>query len=222
MGALRQYRTQVDRKKKQRRRGRQADPDNVRFVLRCKFGDRSCSRFAALIAAKKWTLAAGGRRVRLPGYTTVLRFCRGDAVDERTFGLLCDELGVPFSVLEKGSTISESDLKDTRYKSGWSFCHPASYSGPVWIEVVPKFENRAAPHHYTVRWGPWEYTGVLNLRGLESAALIHMKGNDGLSIPIFFDIRPPCCVSFGQGQHPTGLVHDINHGWSRVEEGVFG
>jgi hypothetical protein len=50
---------------------------------------------------------------------------------------------------------------------------------------------------------------------------MHMKGSDGLSIPIFFDISPPCCVVFGQGTAPSGLALDINHGWSHIEEGAL-
>jgi hypothetical protein len=172
MGTDRERRS--DRNKNQRRRGRHADPEKVRVVLRYRLGDVSYTRFAALIAAKKWTLIPGGAKVKLPSYTTVLRFCRGDPVDERTLTLLCGELGVPWSLLDKGGVISESDLKETGYKSGWSFCHPAAYSGPVWIRVVSKFENRAVPHHYTVRWGPWKYSGVLEFGGFESANLIHM------------------------------------------------
>jgi hypothetical protein len=103
------------------------------------------------------------------------------------------------------------------YKRRWSFCHPATYSGSVWIQVVAGPATRGAPHDYTVRWGPWEYKGTLNLEGRQSAFLVHMKGSDGLSVPIFFDISPDCYVVFGQGDPPGGPLHEINWGWNRVE-----
>ena len=82
--------------------------------------------------------------------------------------------------------------------------------------MTPKFENRGAPHQYSLRWGPWQLNNVLNLAGLESVSLRHTKGADGLSIPLFFDISPFCFVGFGQGDPPDGVVHDINHGWIYV------
>ena len=103
------------------------------------------------------------------------------------------------------------------YKLRWSFCHPATYSGRVWIQVFAEPASRGAPHDYTVRWGPWEYKGTLNLERRESAFLVHMKGNDGLSVPIFFDISPACYVVFGQGDPPSGPLHEINWGWNRIE-----
>lgn len=221
MAAVRQRRPQSDRNIKSRRRGRCADPEKIRFVLHYKFGDARYTRFAALVAAKKWTIIRGDKRARLPSYSTVLRFCRGDAVDDWTLGVLCDDLGVPFWLLQKGGPLSESTLKETAVKSHWSCCHPASYVGPVWIQVTPGFENRSAPHVYAVRRGPWEYSSEPNAGGFESISLSHTKGDDGLSIPLFFDLSPPYCVAFGTGAPPTGLVHHINHGWTRVE-GSFG
>jgi hypothetical protein len=136
------------------KRGRQTDPKNVRLALRWKYGDESFTRFADLIDAKRWTTGAGGERVELPERGAVLRFCRGDKTDESTWGPLCDELGLPFSLLEDGHKLSESELDNAEFKRHWSFCHPAAYSGPVWLRVVAKFENRALPHQYIIRWGP--------------------------------------------------------------------
>jgi hypothetical protein len=88
----------------------------------------------------------------------------------------------------------------------------------VWIQVIAEPASRGAPHDYTVRWGPWEYKGTLNLGGRESAFLVHMKGNDGLSVPIFFDISSACYVVFGQGDPPGGPLREINWGWNRIED----
>ncbi|MFO0967297.1 MAG: hypothetical protein U0793_17195 [Gemmataceae bacterium] len=200
------------------KRGRQTDPKNVRLALRWKYGDESFARFADLIGAKKLTTRAGGERVKLPARGAVLRFCRGDKTDESTWGTLCDELGVPFSLLENGHKLSESDLDNAEFKRHWSFCrHPAAYSGQVWLQVVAKYQNRGVAHQYVIRWGPWRYTDVLNFGHLESVSLSHMKGSDGLAVPIIFDVSAPCYVTCGQGESPGELVHDINHGWTRVD-----
>lgn len=106
------------------------------------------------------------------------------------------------------------------YKPRWSFSHPAVYSGRVYIEVVAEPASRRTPHYYTVRWGPWQYKGILNFEERESAFLVHMKGNDSLSVPLFFDISPASYVVFGQGDPPVGSIHgihEINFGWKRVE-----
>jgi hypothetical protein len=102
------------------------------------------------------------------------------------------------------------------YKRCWSFCHPATYSGRVWIQVVAEPATRGVSHDYTVRWGPWEYKGTLNLEDHESVFLVHTKGSDGLSVPIFFDISPASYVVFGQGDPPAGPIHEINWGWNRI------
>lgn len=117
--------------------------------------------------------------------------------------------------LDFGITMLRQKL-GIEHKVRWSFCHPASWSGQVWIQLIAEPGNRGAPHDYTVRWGPWEYKGSLNLEGRESAFLIHTKGNDGLSVPIFFDVLPPSYVRFGQEDPPGTPVHDINWGWKRV------
>jgi hypothetical protein len=200
-----------------RKRGRRADPSNVRLALKRRYGNASFDRFADLVETKRWTTAAGGARTRLPRRSAVLRFCRGDNTDMTTWGPLCDEIGLPFQLLEKGHRLVAADFDDATFKRDWRFCHPASYTGKVWIRVVPRFENRALRHEYVIRWGPWTYRNILKFGYMESASLSHMKGDDGLSIPIIFDIEPPCFVAIGQGEPPGELVHDINHGWTRAD-----
>ncbi|MBI1745855.1 MAG: toll/interleukin-1 receptor domain-containing protein [Acidobacteria bacterium] len=102
------------------------------------------------------------------------------------------------------------------YQSAWSHCHPAAYSGKVWIQIVPRPENRALEHEYSVRWGPWHYRGILQSTGNESLCLWHMKRDDGQSDPIFFSITPACYVVFGQSNPPLA-ARDINHGWEKVQ-----
>ncbi len=197
-----------------RKRGRQADPSNVRLVIKQRYGHDSFTRFADLIENKKWTTGPGGTKVHLPERSAVLRFCRGNKTDMSTWGPLCDEIGLPFHVIEKGHKLSAADFDDATFKRHWCYCHPASYTGEVWIKITPRFENHPLSHEYIVRWGPWTYKNVLDFGDIESAVLKHMKGNDGFSIPIIFDISLPSSVAFGQGEAPGELIHDINHGWT--------
>lgn len=108
-------------------------------------------------------------------------------------------------------------LLGIQFKPHWSFSHPASYSGQVWLQLIAKPENEDITHKYVIRWGRWKYNGTLNFGGLKSLTLVHTKGNDGLSVPIMLDVHPPCYVLLGQGS-PSGTVQDINHGWVRVED----
>lgn len=108
-------------------------------------------------------------------------------------------------------------LLGREFKNQWIYCHPATYAGKVWIRVVTKPENSEMLHEYIIRWGPWEYKGKLSFGDRECISLVHAKGDDGLSVPIFFTISPPCYVSFGQDEPLDDYTIDVNYGWSRVE-----
>jgi hypothetical protein len=192
-----------------RQRGRRTDPAKARLVLLEKYNDPSPSHFAEVIDNK----------LSSPSRASIMAFCQGAKTDEKTWRPLCLELGVDFSLLEKGSRPSDSIsvLGSHEFKRHWTFSHPASFAGQVWVRVVTKPINRGQPHRYFIRWGPWGYTNTLNLEGREAVTLLHMKGDDGDSIPLFFDVSPPCCVSFGRGDPPVGPSIEINFGWSRVE-----
>jgi len=112
------------------------------------------------------------------------------------------------------------DLEDQRFKTQWTFLHPASYSGQVWVQMEPKLENRDKAHEYTIRWGTWEYSSVLNFKDRKTINLLHTKRADGSSIPIVFNISPACDVKFGQGK-VAGYSQDINFGWKQVAGSKF-
>ena len=99
-----------------RDRGRKADPEKLRFVLQCRYGSKSFTRFADLMVVKKSTFMPNGKRERLPGRDTILKFCRGDETDVRaTWVPLMNELNVTFEIIEigRGSTLSESVLDNS-------------------------------------------------------------------------------------------------------------
>ena len=64
----------------------------------------------------------------------------------------------------------------------WTFAHPAKYSGPVWIRITTRDECRLLPHDIIVRWGPWQYRGLLDFGQGNTVSLVHTKGDDGLSV----------------------------------------
>ena len=101
------------------------------------------------------------------------------------------------------------------YREHWEDSHPADWSGQVWIQLIPRPENRGKAHVYTVRWGVKVYRNEESFPSCSSAILVHTKGANGLSVPIHLDISPPCNVRFGHGDPPReGIDRDINGWWS--------
>lgn len=109
-----------------------------------------------------------------------------------------------------------ANLIGREYKNEWVYCHPAEYAGKVWVRVVTQLENSKTLHEYVIRWGSWEYNSTLSFGGRQCLSLTHAKGDDRLSIPLFFTVSPPCYVSFGQGEPLDDHPLDINFGWARV------
>ena len=101
-----------------------------------------------------------------------------------------------------------SILLHRQFKDNWLFHHPANYIGTVWVKLRAKREHSGKLHKYIIRWGPWTRGGQQVLMHNEAVALMHTKGDDGLSIPMFIEIAPECYVSFGQGD--PGNVHQVN------------
>ena len=110
-----------------------------------------------------------------------------------------------------------SKLLERDFKSEWIGSHPAEYSGQVWIQVLKQEKNVNKSHGFSVRWGPWQYEASIPSDQNISVTLVHAKGGDGLSIPIFFDIDPPCFVKFGKNEPKGEKVIDINYGWKRMK-----
>ncbi len=111
-----------------------------------------------------------------------------------------------------------STILNRQFKNSWIGNHPAEYSGKVWIKILKLEKNLQIPHNFTIRWGTWFYNGQLPVDQNISVSLIHTKGIDGSSFPIFFDIDQPCYVTFGQKELLDKNVVNINYGWKRVKE----
>lgn len=96
--------------------------------------------------------------------------------------------------------------------------HPAAHSGPVWTGVWARV---ATTHTVVLRWGPWQWERVVEI-GVAGIALIHSKGDDGLSIPLFVDVSPPAVVAAGIGAPPVGVELVDAHGqWAYMEDFVM-
>ena len=109
------------------------------------------------------------------------------------------------------------ELLNRQYSAEWIGHHPTDFSGKVYIQVLKQKRNLIEQHHFSVRWGPWFYEGTLPVSKHNSISLVHTKGNDGLSVPIFFKIDPPCYVKFGIENPETDMFKHIIYGWKRVE-----
>ena len=133
------------------------------------------------------------------------------------FPLLRRKLYLNWSEGTDNISIKLSKLLKRDFKSEWIGSHPAEYSGKVWIQVLKQEKNIDKSHKISVRWGPWQYKASIPSDPNISVTLVHAKGGDGLSIPIFFEIDPPCFVKFGQNEPIGEKVIDINYGWKRMK-----
>jgi len=133
------------------------------------------------------------------------------------YPLLRDKLYLRWELGPNNIVGQLADLLNRDFKDKWVYCHPAPYSGAVWIRIVTHGDNVPQPHNYMLRWGSWEYSDTLFFDDDRSVSLVHTKSNDGESTPLLVTVSPPCYVSFGQGYPRAGRVVDVNRGWQRVQ-----
>ncbi len=95
----------------------------------------------------------------------------------------------------------------------FTFNHPRSYHGPVWIRLIAEIGNGNSEHRMEIRWGAWYREYSVKLSEKEPLFLTHSKGNDGDSIPIIMRLDKPAYVSFGQGVPNSHKCIDINPFW---------
>lgn len=108
-----------------------------------------------------------------------------------------------------------SRMLGREFRTEWLHHHPANYVGPVWVKILKQESTLDTKHSITIHWGPWQLALDLPPGSARSVALMHSKGDDGLSIPIVLRVTPPCYVTFGRGRVHAGEVRDINAGWVR-------
>ncbi|HYV35071.1 MAG TPA: hypothetical protein VE988_05160, partial [Gemmataceae bacterium] len=173
------------------RPSRQTDPNKLRAFLRTWLGKKPSFRSFNEAIQKRLEEGEISR-------SAVYRVFIGQPIVQITWETVEKVLGIPFETIE---------WAEIQFKSQWEFFHPASYVGKVWLEVVANPENLDRAHRFTILWGFWQYCDLLSFEDLERASLTHMKGPDGQSFPIFFEISPPCHVVCGQGDPPAGRVH---------------
>jgi len=138
--------------------------------------------------------------------------------DDHEAILIAETLGIETTVLLDACHSPQPHLPKSSFKTQWDTAHPASYSGPVWVQVLPQAETRHLAHEFTLRWGVWERKGVLNFNEEQASVyLLHYKHNDGLGLPLFITLNYPSYVVFGKGEVYGEKTLDINFGWRRTE-----
>lgn len=137
--------------------------------------------------------------------------------DQET-ALMAETLGIELTVLLEACHTSQPQIPKSSFKTQWETAHPASYSGPVWIQVVPHAETRHLIHEFSLRWGIWERKDILSFSEEQASVyLLHYKHNDGLGLPLFMTLSQSCYVVFGKGEVNNEKTIDINFGWRRIE-----
>ncbi len=131
------------------------------------------------------------------------------------FPLLRTKLYLAWNKKTSRISMKISELIGRQFLNEWIGFHPAEFAGQVYIQIFKNKENLQKEHNFSIRWGPWLYEGTLPTDNKQNLSLIHAKGIDGLSVPIFFKIDPPAFVKFGTGSPKTNHNVDINFGWKR-------
>ena len=183
---------------------------NVHTQGLVEFGGRLRSlrgeRYLSLVEAAK---KAGSSKAALSRYE------RGEVLMPMALAERLDELYRAGGELiaERAALFDGSWLPRGAFRTRWDQNHPATYSGPIWMWVVPDPVFAGCRHRVEVRWGDWRlcHEDVMAGTGVFFA---HTKGDDGLSKPLEVTVMPACKVAFGQGLPPGVPVIDINHGWS--------
>lgn len=147
--------------------------------------------------------------------STLSRYERGDLLIPETRAKALDELfrGEGHLLAERNALAAGTWLPPGAFRTRWEYNHPAEYSGPIWMRVVPDHYYVGQRHRVEVRWRNWKLCREA-LLDEEGAWFVHTKGNDGQSIPIEVTVNPACRVAFGQGLAPGQPIVDINHGWA--------
>lgn len=103
-----------------------------------------------------------------------------------------------------------------QYRGSWLHHFPNTYVGAVWTQLTPHPRRQSSPHELTIRWGPW--TRRVELPTVDPAGIFlsYTKGDDGLSVPLFFDVRPAARLDHGLGMIEGAT--DINRGWRHEDD----
>lgn len=95
----------------------------------------------------------------------------------------------------------------------FTFNHPKSFYGPVWIRLLAEHVNDGVDHAITIIWGPWYRECKVKLSGKHPTFLMHSKGDDEQSLPIRIEVDKWVHASVGQGVPNSQRRIDINPFW---------
>lgn len=108
---------------------------------------------------------------------------------------------------------------DRKFKLTWTHNHEKEYSGEVYIKIQKNPMLLDKKYRVTVNWGAWKRLISLPKGNKNSFTLMHTKGQDNTSIPIFVESNYPCYIVFGTGQSQADIIIDINKWWIPVNFG---
>lgn len=106
----------------------------------------------------------------------------------------------------------------------FTFNHPRSYHGPIWMRLLATPANDRLRHRLRIRWGPWYREFVTELSSSTPLFLTHSKGKDDESIPILVRLDKAAHAAIGQGVPNSPNRIDINPFWvdakSRMKKAI--
>lgn len=170
--------------------------------IRAMRGRMSQTRLAAEVGSSRSEISRVERGEKLLGPALA------DSLD-RYFGTGGD-VRAERDALELGAHTS---LTVGQFRERWLHHFPASYVGAVWTRVTPHPRRTQRAHSVRISWGPWDKDVYFDSLPPIGRALAYTKGDDGLSIPLFFVITPAAALEHGLGEIPDAM--DINAGWIR-------
>jgi hypothetical protein len=98
------------------------------------------------------------------------------------------------------------------YKQHWSHNHNREYSGVVHITVLKHPKHLCEPYNLVVEWGHMRRKIKVSSSQIHAVSLVHTKGDDGMSVPLFLKSDKPLYARFGIGSGLSAQI-DINSWW---------
>jgi len=105
------------------------------------------------------------------------------------------------------------ELLRGKANTSFTFNHPRSHHGLVWIRLLADSKNKDVDHNITIRWGAWYRECSVKLNDKEPLFLTHSKGDDDESIPILISLDKSAYVMIGQGIPNSLKCININAFW---------
>ena len=100
----------------------------------------------------------------------------------------------------------------------WVHNFPAKYVGRVWMMMAPASHHVGQLHRVVLNWGPWEVQLPVRRAPARGVVWWFMKGDDGLSVPLFAHVEPAATLEFSTVDRWGGDAINANRGWYRDDD----